>query len=183
MKRFLFVLPNLFVPHLHGLSTGGTVNDTVEQVVKRAGVSLHNGLSAINQLLNLIPFFRGNDGFVTVLNDFPFFTRNDVINIGANPFLVRPKNEMSTFIKRISQDMADSGTSHIVIILFTLCFGLYMGDRDFFFPQLFGNSHATQSIQRIVINLADNRFYLLSNDEIPFILRITHQAQRRCSAT
>lgn len=102
MKRFLFVLPNLFVPHLHGLSTGGTVNDTVEQVVKRAGVSLHNGLSAVNQLLNLIPFFRGNDGFVTVLNDFPFFTRNDVINIGANPFLVRPKNEMSTFILRIT---------------------------------------------------------------------------------
>ena len=120
-ETILVCSPDLFVPYLHGLSTGGTVNDTVEQVVKRAGVSLHGGLSAVNQLLNLIPFFRGNDGFVTVLNDFPFFTRNDVINIGANPFLVRPKNEMSTFIKRISQDMADSGTSHIVIILFTLC--------------------------------------------------------------
>ena len=173
---------NLFVPYLHGLPTGGTVNDTVEQVVKRAGVSLHNWWSAVNQLLNLIPFFRGYDCFMTVFNDFPFLTRNNVIGVGANPFLVRPKNQMSTFIKGISQDMADSGTSPIVIIFLTLCVGLHMGDRDFFFHQLFGNSHASQPIQRIVINLTDNRCCFGVDDEMPFILRITHQTQRRCSS-
>ena len=80
----------------------------MEQVVKRAVASLHNGWSAVNQLLNFFPFFQGNDGFMTVFNDFPFLTGNDVIGVGANPFLVRPKNQMSTFIKGISQDMADS---------------------------------------------------------------------------
>ena len=79
---------------MHGLSAGRTINDTVEQVVKRAGVPLHNWWSAVNQLLNLIPFFRGHDGFMTVFNDFPFLTGNDVIGVGANPFLVRPKNQM-----------------------------------------------------------------------------------------
>lgn len=68
---------------------------------------------------------------MTVLNDFPFLTRNDVIGVGTNPFLVRPKDQMSTFVKGISQDMADSGTSPIVIIFLALCVGLYMGDRDF----------------------------------------------------
>lgn len=106
-ETILIRSPNLFAPHLHGLSTGSTVDDTVEQVVERAGITIHNGWSAVNQLLNLIPFFRGNDGFVTVLNDFPFLTRNDVIGVGTNAFLVRPKNQMSTFIKGISQDMAD----------------------------------------------------------------------------
>lgn len=120
---------------------------------------------------------------MTVFNDFPFLTENDVIDVGANAFLVCPKNQMRTFIKGISQDMTDSGTSSIVIIFLTLCIGLHMGDVDFFFHQLFGNSHATQPIQRIVINLADNRCCLWINDEMPFILRTTHQAQRRCSST
>ena len=155
----------------------------MEQVVKRAGVSLHNGWSAVNQLLNLIPFFRGYDCFMTVFDDLPFLTRNNVIGVRANPFLVRPKNQVRTFVKGISQDMADSGTSPIIIIFLTLCVGLHMGDGDFFFHQLFGNSHAPQPIQRIVINLADNRCCLWINDEMPFILRITHQAQRRCPST
>lgn len=120
---------------------------------------------------------------MTILNNFPFLTRNDVIGVGTNPLLVRPKNQMSTLIKGISQDMTDSGTSPIVIVFFALCVGLYMGNGDFFFHQLFGNPHAPQPIQRIVINLADNRCCLWINDEMPFILRITHQAQRRCSST
>ena len=108
---------------------------------------------------------------------------NDVLDVGANTFLVCPKTQMSTFIKGISQDMTDSVTSPIVIIFLTLCVGLHMGDGDFFFHQLFGNSNATQPIQRIVINLADNRCCLWINDEMPFILWITHQAQRRCFST
>jgi hypothetical protein cdifQCD_17163 len=39
---------NLFVPHLHGLSTGSTVNDTVEQVVELASITIHNGWSAVD---------------------------------------------------------------------------------------------------------------------------------------
>lgn len=120
-KMILICSPDLFVPHLHGLSASGAVDNTVEQVVKRAGVSLHNWRSAVNQILNLFPFFRGNDGFVTVLNDFPFLTGIDVIGVGANPFLVRPKNQMSTFIKGIPHDMTDSGTSPVIIIFLMLC--------------------------------------------------------------
>ena len=39
---------NHFVPHLHGLSTCGTVNDTVEQVVEWASITVHNGWSAVD---------------------------------------------------------------------------------------------------------------------------------------
>ena len=39
---------HLFIPHLHGLSAGSTVNDTVEQVIEGTGVAFHNGRSAVN---------------------------------------------------------------------------------------------------------------------------------------
>ena len=96
------------------------------------GVSLHNGWFVVNQLLNLITFFKGYDCFVTVFNDFSFLMKNDVIGVGADSFLVRTKNQMSKFIQGISQDIADLGTSPIVIIFLTLGVGLHMGDWDFF---------------------------------------------------
>ena len=42
-KTVLSGSANLFIPYLHGLSAGRTVNDTVEQVIKGTGVALHNG--------------------------------------------------------------------------------------------------------------------------------------------
>ena len=39
---------NLFIPHLHGFPTGGAVDNAVEQIIERAGVSLHNGWSAVD---------------------------------------------------------------------------------------------------------------------------------------
>ena len=71
-KTVLSSSADLFVPYLHGLSTSRTITDTVKQVVEWAGVPLHNWWSAVNQLLNLIPFFRGYDCFMTVFNDFPY---------------------------------------------------------------------------------------------------------------
>lgn len=106
---------------------------------------------------------------MTVSNDFTFITRNDVIGVRANAFLVCPQNQMSAFVKEISQNMADSETSSIVVLFFAFCVGLHIGDGNFFFHQLFRNSHAAQSIQRIVINLADNRCCLWIDNEIPFI--------------
>ncbi len=135
-KTVLSDSADLFIPHLHGLSAGRTINDTVEQVVKGAGITIHNGWSAVDQFLNLILFLRGHDGFMTVFNDFPFLTGNDVIGVGANAFLVRPKNQMSTFIKGIPQNVTDSGTGPVIIIFFAFGVGLDMGDRDFF-PSVF----------------------------------------------
>lgn len=151
-KTVLSGSADLFIPHLHGLSAGRTINDTVEQVVERAGITIHNGWSAVDQFLNLIPFFRGYNCFMTIFNDFPFLTGNDVIGVGANAFLVCPKNQMSTFIKGISQDMADSGTSPIVIIFLTLRVGLHMGDGDFFFHQFFGNSHTPPPVKALMLS-------------------------------
>ena len=102
---------NLFISHLHGLSTSRTVNDTVEQVIKGAGVALHNGWSAVNDFLHLLPFFRGDDCFMAILDNFPVLTRDNVIGVGSNPFLMCSADQMCALIERIPQDMADSCTS------------------------------------------------------------------------
>ena len=85
-KTVLSSSADLFVPYLHGLSTSRTINDTVEQVIKGAGVALHNSWSAVNDFLHLLPFFRGDDCFMAILNDFPVLTGDNVIGVGANPF-------------------------------------------------------------------------------------------------
>ena len=54
----------LFIPYLHGLPAGSTVDNAVEDVVKGAGIALHDGRSAVNQLLNLVPFLRRDNRFV-----------------------------------------------------------------------------------------------------------------------
>lgn len=110
-KTVLTGSSNLFISNLHRFSAGGTVNDTVEQVVERAGIAIHNGWPAVDQVLNFIPFFWRNGCFMTVLNDFPFLTRNDTLGVGTKSFLVCPKNLMGAFIKGIPQNMTDSGTA------------------------------------------------------------------------
>ena len=102
---------HLFIPHLHGLSAGSTVNDTVEQVIEGTGVAFHNGRSAVNDFLHLLPFFRGDDCFMAILDNFPVLTRDNVIGVGTNPFLMCPADQMCALIKGIPQDMADSCTS------------------------------------------------------------------------
>ena len=92
---------NLFVPHLHRFSAGGTVDNTVEQVVEGAGIAFHNRWPTIHDCLHLFSFPQCHNRFMAALNDFPDLTENDVIGI-EYPFLVRPKNQMSTSIKRIS---------------------------------------------------------------------------------
>ena len=69
-----------------------------------------------------------------------------------------------------------------IIVGVKLRIGLDMGDRDFFFHQTFGNPHAAQPVKGIVINFADDGCCLRVNDEMPFILRVTHQAEGRCSS-
>jgi hypothetical protein len=118
--------------YLHGLSIGSTANETVEQLVKRAGVSLHNWWSAVNQFLNLIPFFREYDCFMAVFNDFPFLMRNDIIGVGANPFLVYTKKQMSRLIKGISQDK--EGQLKLPIVQRNTVIEGYYFLIDLFFP-------------------------------------------------
>ena len=84
---------------------------TVEQVIEGTGVAFHNGRSAVNDFLHLLPFFRGDDCFMAILDNFPVLTRDNVIGVGANPFLMCPADQMCALIKRVSQDMADSCTS------------------------------------------------------------------------
>ena len=87
-KTVLSGSANLFIPHLHGLSASRTINDTIEQVIKGAGVAIHNGWSAVNDFLHLLPFFRGDDCFMAILDNFPVLTRDNVISVGLNPFLM-----------------------------------------------------------------------------------------------
>ena len=117
---------------------------------------------------------------MTVLDDFPVLTGDDVISVGTDTFLVRPKNQMRPLIKGISQDMANSGTSPVIIVFFAFRVGLYMGDGDFFFHQLFRNPHTSQSVKGIIINFTDNRRCFGVNNKMSLVLRVTHQPQRRC---
>lgn len=79
--------------------------------------------------------------------------------------------------------MADSGTGPVIIIFLTLCIGLHMGDGDFFFHQLFGNSHAIQPIQRHIIDFSDYWCCLRVTDQMSLILRVTHQTEGRLPTT
>lgn len=87
---------DLFIPHLHGFSTGGAVDNAVEQIVERAGITFHYRLPTIHDCLHLLPFFRCHNCFMATLNDFPVLTRNDIIGVGSNPFLLCTKNQLST---------------------------------------------------------------------------------------
>ena len=175
------VLPSpahFFIPHLHGLPAGSTVDQPVEQIIKGAGVAFHNGGPAVNDFLHLLPFLRRHNRFVAALNHFPVLTGDNVIGVGADAFLMCPADKMCTFIKGISQDMADSRPAPGIIVGVAFCVCLHMGNRDLFFHQPFGNPHAAQPVQGIVVNLADDGRCLRVKDKMPFVLRVTHQTER-----
>ena len=98
---------HLFISHLHGLPAGGTVDQTVKQVVEGAGIAFHNGWLAVNEFLYLFPFLRRHNGLMAALDDFPVLTGDNVISVGADAFLVCPADKMCALIKGIPQDMAD----------------------------------------------------------------------------
>ena len=80
------VLPgsaHFLIAYLHGLPTGGTVDNAMEQVIEGAGVPIHDRRTAVNQFLHLLPVLRAYDGFMAALKDFPFLTGNDVIGIAG----------------------------------------------------------------------------------------------------
>ena len=76
-------------------------------------------------------------------------------------------------------DMADSGPAPGIVVGVKLRVGLDMGNGDFFFHQPFGNPHAAHPVKGIVIDFADDRRCLRVNDEMPLVLRVTHQAEGR----
>ena len=153
----------------------------MEQIIEGTGVSL-NGRPAVNDFLHLFPFFRRHNRLMAALNHFPLVTGDNVIGVGADALLVRPKDQMCALIKGIPQDMADPCPAPGIVVGVKLRVGLYMGDGDFFFHQTFGNSHAAQPVKGIVIDFADDGRSLRVNDEMPLVLRVTHQAKRRCPA-
>ena len=175
------VLPgsaHFLIPHLHGLPAGGAVDQTVEQIIKGAGIPL-NGRPAVNEFLHLFPFLRRHNGLMAALDHFPLVTGNNVIGVGADAFLMRPKDQMCALIEWISQDVTDSGSAPEIIVGVKLRVGFDMGDWDFFFHQTFGNPHAAQPVKGIVIDFADDWRCLRVNDEMPLVLRVTHQAEGR----
>ena len=152
------VLPgsaHFLIPHLHGLPAGGAVDQTVEQIIKGAGIPL-NGRPAVNEFLHLFPFLRRHNRLMAALNDLPFLTGDNVIGVGADAFLMRPKDQMCALIEWISQDVTDSGSAPEIIVGVKLRVGFDMGDWDFFFHQTFGNPHAAQPVKGIVIDFADD---------------------------
>ena len=102
---------DLFIPHLHRLPAGGTVDKPVEQVIEGAGVAFHNGWPAVNDFLHLFPFLRRHNRLMAALNDLTFLTGDNVISVGADAFLMCPADKMCALIKGIPQDMADPRTS------------------------------------------------------------------------
>ena len=98
---------DFFIPHLHGLPAGGAVDQPVEQVVEGTGIAFHNGRFAVNEFLYLFPFLRRHNGLMAALDDFPILTGDNVIGVGADAFLMRPKDQMCALIEGIPQDMAD----------------------------------------------------------------------------
>ena len=174
---------DLFIPYLHGFPTGGAVDNAVEQVVEGAGIAFHNRWPAIHDGLYLLPFLRCHNRLMAALNDFPVLTGNDVIGVGANPFLVCPANQMSALIKRVSQDMADSCAAPRIVIDIAGGISFYSCDGNLVFHQLLGNPHTAPAIQCQVIDFANHRRSLRVKDQMPPILRVTHQPQGRLSAT
>ena len=116
---------------------------------------------------------------MAALDHFPLVTGNNVIGVGADAFLMRPKDQMCALIEWISQDVTDSGSAPEIIVGVKLRVGFDMGDWDFFFHQTFGNPHAAQPVKGIVIDFADDWRCLRVNDEMPLVLRVTHQAEGR----
>ncbi len=64
---------DLFILYMHGFSAGGTVENTMKEIIKRAEVPHHDGWSVVNDFLHPRPFLRQNNGFIAALYDLPFF--------------------------------------------------------------------------------------------------------------
>ena len=173
---------DFFIPCLHGFPTGGTVNDTVEDVVVWAVIARHNSWTAVDQFLHLRPFFRGNDGFMAVFNNFPIFTGNEFERTGTDARLVRPAHEMCALVKRIAENVADSCRTPCVVvgIQSRICF--HTGNGDFLFQQLLGNSHIAHPIKGVVVDFADNGCCIRVDDKMPFVFRVAHQTIGRSAA-
>ena len=90
---------NLFIPHPHGLSAGGIVDDIMKDIIKRTGIAPHYGWSAVNDCLNLLPFFGGYNRFMAIVNDFPVLTRDNIIGVEANPFLMCSTDKVCALIE------------------------------------------------------------------------------------
>ncbi len=64
----------LFITHLHGLTAGSAIHQSVEDVIVRAGISLHDRRPAVNQFLHTVPVLLADDGFMAVLYDLTLLT-------------------------------------------------------------------------------------------------------------
>ena len=95
---------------------------------------------------------------------------------------MRPKDQMCTLIEGIPQDMADSGPAPGIIVCVKLRVGLDMSDGYFFLPSAVWKSSCSSCshpVKGIVIDFADDGRCLRVNDEMPFVLWVTHQTEGR----
>ena len=171
--------PDLLITHLHGFSACSAIDNAMKKIVKRAGVPFHNCRPAVNDLLHLFPLRRCDDCFMAALDHFPVLTGNDIVRIGTDTLLMRPADQMCAFIKGIPQDMADPCAAPRIVVHITFRIGFYPCDRHFVIHQLLCYPHVAPAIQRKFKNPADYRRSFGVNNQMPFLVRVTHQPQRR----
>lgn len=138
-----------------------------------AGISLHDRWSAVNVFLHLLPFRNSDNRFMAVFQHFPILTGNEVYCTGADTFLMRPADQMCAFVKRIAQNMADSGCTPRIVICIKLCIGFLPCNRTLSSISCLPIRIHPPAIQRKVIDFADNRRRFRVNNQMSLIFRVT----------
>lgn len=120
---------------------------------------------------------------MAILNDFPVLTGDNVIGVGTNPFLMCPADQMCALIEWVSQDMTDPCTAPRIIVDVTFRIALYPRDRNLVIHELLCDPHTAPAVQRHVIDFSDHRRRLRVKDQMPPVIRVTHQSERRLPTT
>ena len=121
----------LLIAYLHGFPAGSAVDKTMEQVIERTAIPLHDGRAAINQLLHSIPLFPADNRLVAVLDNFPLIAGNEIYRIGTNCLLMAFTNYMVAFVNRVAEHFANHRTTPRIIANLGFNRHLDAGDRDF----------------------------------------------------
>ena len=103
----------------------------MKQIVEWTAIPLHDGRTAVNQLLHSGPLLPADNRFVTILNNFPLVAGDKVYCVGANGLLMTLANYMIALINRVTGHLSNHRTAPRIIAdfgfhrLFNAC------NRDF----------------------------------------------------
>ena len=90
---------------------------------------------------------------------------------------------MCALIEWVSQDMTDPCTAPRIIVDVTFRIALYPRDRNLVIHELLCDPHTAPAVQRHVIDFSDHRRRLRVKDQMPPVIRVTHQSERRLPTT